>query len=149
MLSMLPPGVRACVHLAAKQQGHRPMDLLAPTRLRADVADARMVAMALARRVLNLPYQVIGFQFGRDHTTVLHACRSVEERGDLGARVVALEDHIKNECARDEEFRRLFDEARRDAGRAQAKERRNGEEIGGDGVGHARVVGRRRAEVAR
>jgi chromosomal replication initiator protein len=38
----------------------------------------RQIAMFLTRRLVNLSFPAIGEQFGgRDHTTVLHACRQV------------------------------------------------------------------------
>ncbi len=35
------------------------------------IALARQIAMYLSRQILNTPYQEIGRQFGKDHTTVL------------------------------------------------------------------------------
>ena len=44
---------------------------------------ARQVAMALARRLTPLSLEQIGEYFGgRDHSTVLHACRKVEAGRD-------------------------------------------------------------------
>lgn len=54
-------------------------DLLAKRRTRS-IARPRQVAMALARELTNRSLPEIGDAFGgRDHTTVLHACRRVEE----------------------------------------------------------------------
>jgi len=55
-------------------------ELQAPTRCRAHVAKARQVAMYLAHVGLGLSYTDAGRLFGRDRTTVAHACRLVEER---------------------------------------------------------------------
>lgn len=55
-------------------------ELQAPTRCRAQVAKARQVAMYLAHVGLGLSYTDAGRLFGRDRTTVAHACRLVEER---------------------------------------------------------------------
>lgn len=41
-------------------------------------ARARMLAMYLARELTPLSLPQIGRHFGRDHTTVLHACRAIE-----------------------------------------------------------------------
>ena len=38
----------------------------------------RQVAMYLAREVAKLSLPAIGAAFGRDHSTVLHACRKIE-----------------------------------------------------------------------
>lgn len=55
-------------------------ELQAPTRCRARVARARQVAMYLAHVGLGLSYTDAGRLFGRDRTTVAHACRLVEEQ---------------------------------------------------------------------
>lgn len=56
----------------------RVADLLSPRRSRS-VARPRQVAMALARELTNHSLPEIGDAFGgRDHTTVLHACRNIQ-----------------------------------------------------------------------
>ena len=48
-----------------------------------EIAEARMVAMYLAREYTNLSLKTIGIYFGgRDHSTVVHACKSIEDRRD-------------------------------------------------------------------
>ncbi len=57
-------------------------DLLSKRRSRS-IARPRQVAMALARELTNRSLPEIGEAFGgRDHTTVLHACRKVKELKD-------------------------------------------------------------------
>ncbi|MEZ5840088.1 MAG: helix-turn-helix domain-containing protein [Hyphomicrobiales bacterium] len=56
--------------------------LRARTRCLARVALARQVAMYLCHVVLGLTLSEIGDHFGRDRTTVSHACRVVEDRRD-------------------------------------------------------------------
>ncbi len=51
-------------------------ELLGPSRLRS-VMRPRQVAMYLARELTGLSLPRLGAAFGRDHTTVLHACRKV------------------------------------------------------------------------
>jgi chromosomal replication initiator protein len=54
-------------------------DVLSKTRTRS-IARPRQVAMALAKELTNHSLPEIGNAFGgRDHTTVLHACRKIEE----------------------------------------------------------------------
>ncbi len=54
-------------------------DLLSKRRNRS-VARPRQIAMALAKELTNHSLPEIGYSFGgRDHTTVLHACRKVKE----------------------------------------------------------------------
>jgi chromosomal replication initiator protein len=63
----------------AKYYKIRVADLLSNKRSR-DVARPRQIAMALARELTNHSLPEIGELFGgRDHTTVLHACRKVKE----------------------------------------------------------------------
>lgn len=57
----------------------RVADLLSSSRLR-PISRPRQIAMALAKELTNQSLPEIGEAFGgRDHTTVLHACRKVEE----------------------------------------------------------------------
>lgn len=63
----------------------RVADLCSRTRTRY-IAQARQLAMSLARELTNRSFPEIGKAFGdRDHTTVLHACRKIEAlRRDQG-----------------------------------------------------------------
>jgi chromosomal replication initiator protein len=66
-------------------------DLMSKRRSRS-VARPRQVAMALAKELTNKSFPEIGEVFGgRDHTTVLHACRKVKELIDLNIDIK--EDH--------------------------------------------------------
>jgi len=56
--------------------------LQARSRGPADAAFARQCAMYLAHVALGLSYSDAGRLFGRDRTTVAHACRLVETRRD-------------------------------------------------------------------
>ena len=57
----------------------RVADILSKRRTRS-VARPRQMAMALAKELTNHSYPEIGDAFGgRDHTTVLHACRKIKE----------------------------------------------------------------------
>lgn len=57
-------------------------DLRAPGRGRAAAAFARQVAMYLAHVELGLTLSIVAMHFGRDRTTVAHACGRVEDRRD-------------------------------------------------------------------
>ncbi len=57
-------------------------DLNRARRGRADTAFARQVAMYLAHITLGLTLTQVGRMFGRDRTTVAHACGIVEDRRD-------------------------------------------------------------------
>src|SRR5690606_20618527 len=57
----------------------RVLDLLSKKRNR-NIARPRQVAMALAKELTNMSLPDIGDGFGgRDHTTVIHGCRKIEE----------------------------------------------------------------------
>ena len=62
-------------------------DLSSPRRTRS-LARPRQIAMALAKELTQHSLPEIGEQFGKDHTTVLHACRKVAElrQGDIKIR---------------------------------------------------------------
>jgi chromosomal replication initiator protein len=65
----------------------RVSDMRSKKRSRA-IAAPRQIAMALAKELTDHSLPEIGDSFGgRDHTTVLHACRKVEERAAEDPRV--------------------------------------------------------------
>ena len=60
----------------------RVTDLSSPRRTRS-LARTRQIAMSLAKELTQHSLPEIGESFGKDHTTVLHACRKVKElRGE-------------------------------------------------------------------
>lgn len=68
--------------------------LLHHSRCRADVAAARQLAMYLMHVSLQRNYARVGRFFGRDRTTVAHACAQIEDLRDdpaVEAEVAALE----------------------------------------------------------
>lgn len=70
--------VSVIVKRVAAAFGVSESDLRGTSRLRG-VMRARQVAMYLARELTGLSLPRLGTAFGRDHTTVLHACRKVED----------------------------------------------------------------------
>ena len=69
-----------------------------------DVAFARHVAIYLARTKLGMTYAAIAAAFKRDHTSIMHACRRIEdrllwqeERGqtDLAEDIQAISDQLE------------------------------------------------------
>jgi hypothetical protein len=91
------PALRICRWVAfcvARDFGLQPAMLFAPTRGSARAAFARQVAMYLAHTGFALSFEAIARAFGRDRTTVSHACHVVEDdREDvrLDWRLAALE----------------------------------------------------------
>ena len=51
-------------------------------------AEARQVAMYLIRNMTNLSYPDIGKEFGKDHTTVMHANKRVEAKLDTMSKAI-------------------------------------------------------------
>jgi hypothetical protein len=72
-----PLSMRGIIERAADHFGVSLIDILSPRR-DARIVDARSVAMYAIRDLLPRSYPEIARAFGgRDHTTVMHACRSV------------------------------------------------------------------------
>ena len=75
-------------------------DLLSKRRSRS-VARPRQVAMALAKELTNHSLPEIGDAFGgRDHTTVLHACRLVKDRMEIDANVRQTVHYLEKQLLR-------------------------------------------------
>ncbi len=70
--------VRRIVERVSAAFGVKSKDVLGPCRQRS-VLVPRQVAMYLAREAAKLSLPAVGAAFGRDHTTVMHACRKVAE----------------------------------------------------------------------
>jgi chromosomal replication initiator protein len=84
---------RVCVAFGVTEK-----ELLGASRLR-NVLVPRQVAMYLARELTGLSLPRIGATFGRDHTTVLHACRKVEEAIADDERLAATVRQLRQELA--------------------------------------------------
>lgn len=72
--------------------------MLACDRGPAEVARARQIAMYLLHTALSVPYGDVGAMFGRDRTTVSHACRTVEDMPDDPAQddfILGLEEMVE------------------------------------------------------
>jgi chromosomal replication initiation ATPase DnaA len=78
--SLREVSLRRVIGVTARRHGLTPADLAGPSRSR-QVAQARAMAMYVARRLTGKSLQAIGVAFGgRDHTTVLHGIRATELR---------------------------------------------------------------------
>jgi chromosomal replication initiator protein len=65
-----------------------------------EIAEARQISIYLCREILGTPLVSIGMHFGgRDHSTVLHACRVVENKTKKDQRISALVGELKNELS--------------------------------------------------
>jgi len=70
------------LRFVAAARGVATRQLLLPSRGEADVALARQLAMYLMHVVLGRVYHDVGRFFGRDRTTVSHACALIEDLRD-------------------------------------------------------------------
>ena len=62
-----------------------------------DIAFPRQIAMYLCREVANMSYPQIGVDFGgRDHSTVMHACRKIEKEVKEKTNTKLIVDSVKN-----------------------------------------------------
>ena len=80
---------------------HVTVDLLVGATRKQEVASARHIGMYLCKSLTGAPLKAIGTHFGnRDHTTVIHACRSVKRKlaDDPGFEdlITQLRDQIQN-----------------------------------------------------
>ncbi|QRG07620.1 chromosomal replication initiator DnaA [Xanthobacter dioxanivorans] len=76
---------RVITALVAAATGVSVEVLLARHRCTAPVAAARQLAMYLAHVALGLTQTEVALAFGRDRTTVAHACRRIEDLRDQAA----------------------------------------------------------------
>ncbi|HXD89270.1 MAG TPA: helix-turn-helix domain-containing protein [Urbifossiella sp.] len=87
------------VRQVAAAYGVTRKELLGPSRLRR-VLVPRQVAMYLARELSGLSLPRLGSAFGgRDHTTVLHACRKVEAEAEIDAALAGMVKQLRAELA--------------------------------------------------
>lgn len=94
------PQAAAVAALVARQRRVPLPLLLHRQRREAEIAAARMLAMYLVHVVLGRSYSEVGATFGRDRTTVSHACARIEDQRDdprFDAEVAALEAAITTE----------------------------------------------------
>ena len=62
-----------------------------------DIAFPRQIAMYLCREIANMSYPQIGIDFGgRDHSTVMHACRKIEKEIKEKTNTKLIVDSVKN-----------------------------------------------------
>lgn len=73
---------RFVVRLVGLLEGIGEDELLSPTRGQESTARLRQIAMYLLHTSLCVPYGEVARVFGRDRTTVSHACRLVEDLRD-------------------------------------------------------------------
>ena len=80
------PSIAAIQEAVCSELGVSRSSMLSATRTAA-VSKARQIAMYLARELTDLSLADIAREFGRDHTTILHATRAVSARASADAAV--------------------------------------------------------------
>ena len=84
--SVTAPSVQAIQEAVASIQGISRADLLSAKRT-PQVARARHLAMFLSRELTPLSLVQIAREFGRDHSTVIHAIRAVAKKNEPGSAI--------------------------------------------------------------
>ncbi|MCE9608038.1 MAG: AAA family ATPase [Planctomycetia bacterium] len=94
------PAMKTIAEQSARRYGLTVADLKSGSRRRTVVA-ARDAAIFLARRLTNKSLQEIGDFFGgRDHTTILHSCRKLEQSSESDPETREAIDAIRQKLAR-------------------------------------------------
>ena len=95
------PAAARVLALVSHQRQVSKLLLLHSSRCEASIAEARQVAMYLTHVVLRRTYAEVGGIFGRDRTTVSHACARIEDLRELpgfDAELARLETAITAMC---------------------------------------------------
>jgi chromosomal replication initiator protein len=91
-----PIKIEQIISEVARNYSIQETDILSQRRT-ANIALARQVAMYIAKETTELSYKAIGESFGKDHTTVLYACREIEKKIKLDPfEKEIIEEIIKN-----------------------------------------------------
>lgn len=97
------------VELVAAARGLSATAVMGPDRGKAEIALARQLAMYLMHTHYSRIYSEVGRFFGRDRTTVSHACGLIEEmreEADFDERVARLEAILSGEAPAEREITR-------------------------------------------
>ena len=66
-----------------------------------EVALARQISMYVAKKVINTSLANIGKQFGkRDHSTVIHACKTIEQKIEADTLIKNMVDKIEQDLTK-------------------------------------------------
>lgn len=88
------------ISFAAEAFGVRPSDIIGNTR-KQEVVLARQICMYIMRKELNNSYEYIGSFFNnRNHTTVMHSCKKVEEEINNNKNILKVYNNLKRQLFR-------------------------------------------------
>jgi chromosomal replication initiator protein len=87
------------VHRVSEATAISERDIVGTSRKR-ELVEARQIAAYLGREILGASLSSIGiYMGGRDHTTILHACKNIEEKIKSEKRIKQLVESIKNKIS--------------------------------------------------
>ena len=91
--------VEEIVRRVSEQTHIEQKDIIGASR-KMEITEARQISIYLCREILGTPLVSIGMHFGgRDHSTVLHACKVIENKTKEDNRISALISDLKNELS--------------------------------------------------
>tara|TARA_Y100001970_G_scaffold68844_1_gene87832 strand:- start:3120 stop:4490 length:1371 start_codon:yes stop_codon:yes gene_type:complete len=91
--------VEEIVRRVSEQTHIEQKDIIGASR-KMEITEARQISIYLCREILGTPLVSIGMHFGgRDHSTVLHACKVIENKTKEDNRISALITDLKNELS--------------------------------------------------
>lgn len=100
-----PPSIAEIQHAVCERFGVRLIEMSSARRARS-VVRPRQIAMYLARELTLRSLPTIGRFFGnRDHTTVMHACRTIEAICRQDCDCAAVVDALRQQLSGAEQFR--------------------------------------------
>ena len=91
--------VEEIVRRVSEQTHIKQKDIIGVSR-KMEIAEARQISIYLCREILGTPLVSIGMHFGgRDHSTVLHACKVIENKSKEDKRLSALVNELRAELS--------------------------------------------------
>ena len=91
--------VEEIVRRVSEQTHIKQKDIVGLSR-KMEIAEARQISIYLCREILGTPLVSIGMHFGgRDHSTVLHACKVIENKTKIDQRLLGLIKDLRAELS--------------------------------------------------
>ena len=91
--------IEEIVRRVSEQTHIKQKDIVGLSR-KMEIAEARQISIYLCREILGTPLVSIGMHFGgRDHSTVLHACKVIEKKTKKDQRLLGLIKDLRAELS--------------------------------------------------
>lgn len=94
-MSAMPPNV--LIQMVADEFGVTPSELIGPRRFE-PTSTARLVAMALCRKVWRLSHSQVGYMWGRHRTDVMRAERRVQDLVETDPSLRSRWERLESQC---------------------------------------------------